>query len=358
MKYRQVELQARKTYTSDTTEIIDINLADPISNLIIAVENTNSSATMTAHPLASVLQIDLVDGSDVLFSLDGYEAEALDWYNNGGQFRSNYNYFLNGGTSMRLIGINFGRKLWDELYAFDPKMFTNPQLKIQLDIDAGGMSCATMYLTVWANVFDEKVPSLQGFLTAKEVKQYTMASATHEYTDLPLDHTYRSLFFRPFLLGTEPNQAVTLIKLSEDQDKRVPFEIEGQEITRNLMEMYGPVEEHYYFATGTSTKYIYCAPTTRVVATGAVWAAAAADAQPAFYNGDGGRLDTITDTAGSNYQVFARGWVPHCVYQIPFGDQMDPDDWYDVRGLGSLRLDITGAAAAQGFIFLQQLRPY
>jgi hypothetical protein len=358
MNYRTVTLHAQESFSADTTKVIDINLADPISQLVIGLDVTNGSATMTAHPVACLTKIELVDGSEVIYSLDGYEAEALDWYNNGGKFRSNWNAALNGNSMTRIIGIHFGRYLFDPVFALDPGRFNNLQLKISLDIDAGGGSASANKVTVWANVFDERIPDLQGYLMSKEIKEYTIASSTHEYTDLPTDYPYRGIYFRPFVAGTEPNQTVSNFKISEDQDKRIPIDHGVQDIERLLLQKYGPVEEHYYFAGGTSTKYLYVAPTTRVVATANRWAATAADAQIAVYNGDGGKLNIICDTAGTNMNVFVRGFVPHCVYQLPTGMQDDPNDWWDVRGINSLRADITGASTATGYLFIQQLRTY
>ena len=265
---------------------------------------------------------------------------------------------MNGNDIQRFIGINFGRYLWDKEYAFDPARFSNPQLRIGLDINAGGNTGTHNKIACYASLFEERPGLLKGFLMAKEIKQYTMASATHDYTDLPLDHRYRGLYFRPFLLGTEPCQAVTNIKLSEDQDKRIPFDLPGADIFRILQADLPICEEMYYFTLGAANKYIYCAPSSRVTGFSQAWGEAVADHRGAIYDGDGGRLKTIAYAAPWNAQVLIKGYVPHAVYQIPFGDKMDPSDWYDVGMLGSLKLDITGAAAAKGFIFLQQERLY
>jgi len=358
MRYRTVKIHSRETFTSDTTKIIDINVKDVISNLVVKVEGTHTGAVMQLHPVSVITDLQVVDGSDVLFSLDGYEAEALDWYNRGGKFRSNYNYACTAGTWTRFIGINFGRYKFDPEYAFDPKIFTNPQLKISLDIDAWSSTGSTVYVTVYANVFDEMVPAPRGFLMAKELKQWTMASSTHEYTDLPTDYPYRALYMRAYLAGTEPNASLSNFKLSEDQDKRIPIDLGAHEMNSNVMDGYPPVEEEWYYSLNTSNRYLYCAPTTRVKAVGAVWATSGVAQDAAFYNGDGGRLNTIAAANPSNTQIFIKGGVVHCTYEISFGDKMNPDDWYDVRPIGSLIADVTGGAAAQGFLFLQQARPY
>ncbi|KKK87426.1 hypothetical protein LCGC14_2753360 [marine sediment metagenome] len=358
MKYRQAVIQDTVTLTDNKTDTYDINIQDPISSIILGFEFSKTATIPQLHPMASITKIEIVDGSDVLFSLDGYEAEALDWYNNGGKLRSNYDMYLSTNGPSRFVGINFGRYLWDPEYAFDPKMFTNPQLRITLDIDAWAASGNYIYLTAWANLFDEAPVSLKGFLMSKEIKQYTMASTVHEYTDLPTDHPYEGIYFRPYLLGTEPNAAVSNIKISEDQDKKIPFDLGGQDIVRTLLAEYPEIAETAFVDITVATKYFYCMATTRVTAVGAPWKALAVDGGDTFYNGDGGRLDMIAKATSGNCQIHVRGFVPHCVYKLPCGIHNDPSTYWDVRNIGSLRADITGGAAAQGFIFLQQLRPY
>jgi len=358
MNYRVYKFHARKQYAADTTEVIDLKMVDPITSIMLMFEMYKSGVVQTAHPLAAVTKIELVDGSDVLFSLDGFQAEALDWYDRGGRFRSNYNYANTGGTVTRCVGINFGRYPFDPDWAFDPKKFTNPQLRISLDIDGWAATGTYVYITGYANLFDQKIVSPRGFFMSKEVKKWTMASATHEYTDLPLDYPYRGIYFRPYLLGTEPNQCVTNFKLSEDQDKKIPYDLDADAILRSIVDAYPPVEEAWWFSLDTSNRYLYITPTTRVTAVGEVWAEAAVAQDPAFYDGDGGQLKTIAAANPSNTQIHVKGWVPHCVYEIPCGRKDDPNDFYNVRALGSLRADITGAAAATGYLFLQQAREY
>ena len=358
MKYRNYKFHSRETFSADTTKVIDINLQDPISSIVLGFEFAKTTGIPRLHAMSSIKKIELVDGSDVLFSLDGYEAEALDWYNNGGQLRSNYNSLLHDQGPSRYVGISFGRYLWDPEYALDPKMFTNPQLRITLDIDAWAASATYVYITAWANLFDEAPVSLKGFFMSKEIKQYTMANNTHEYTDLPTDHSYEGIYFRPYLIGTEPNQALANIKISEDQDKKIPFDLGPSDILRTLLADYPEVVETAFVDVKTSVQYFYCLPTTRVIGISQPWKTTGLDCGNVCYNGDGGRLNMISASTSGNSQLIVRGYVPHCVYKLPCGLHNEPDSYYDVRGIGSLRADITGAAAAQGHLFLQQLRPY
>ena len=91
MNYRTVELLSKQAFTTDQTKVIDINIAAPISSLVLQTQGTNGSATMTAAYVKCVTKVEIVDGSDVIFSLDGYQLEALDWYSQKGKFRSSYN---------------------------------------------------------------------------------------------------------------------------------------------------------------------------------------------------------------------------------------------------------------------------
>jgi hypothetical protein len=353
------QIFAEKQYDSDATEIIDINLSDPISQLVFQFQIFNSlAANMTLHYLACIPKIELVDGSEVLFSLSGLEADALDWYNNKG-FRANYNYGNCPGWLTRYVGINFGRYLWDKNLAFDPTKFKNPQLKVSFDINGGGATATYNKMAINALCFDEESISPFGFLMSKEIKNYTPGGTGHEYTDMPTDYPYRKLLVKCQTAGTEPNQLISNIKLSEEQDKRIPYDHDIMSILGAIMSQYPRVEETYWMQFDTSDRIFMITPTTRVTAFGTVWAMAAAHSVPAMYDGDGGQLDTIADANPSNMMVRVEGWLPHGVIAIPFGDQNDPDEWYDTRILKSLRADITSVAAAGGIqLFLEQLRNY
>lgn len=360
MNYRLSTLFARKSYSSDATEVIDINVSDPISQLIIELSTLNVGDVATAHAIACLKKVELVDGSDVLFSLSGYEAEAVDIYHNK-VIRSNWNAYLTTLGVQRFLGINFGRKLWDPLLAFDPKKFTNPQLKITLDIDAGGNAPSANYLQVWAALFDEKVISPMGFLMHKEVKDYPMGVSTHEYTDLPVDYPYRKLFIRQMTPGTEPCQHIDNIKLSEDQDKRIIFDHGPADLFRTIAAMNPQLVEQIMFAGTAAGVNVFTTVSERATATFAKWAAAVGTLPYASYGSAGGRMVVYSGSSENSVAIVA-GWIPHGVYEIPFGDQDDPEDWFDASALRALKLDIKAGSGALSTdsvqVFLQQLRKY
>lgn len=359
MNGRLVTIESLTTRGNDITRIIPLDIVDPISALIIDLEVSNTAAahSMTLHPTACMTRVEVVDGSDVIMSLTGLELEALDWYEHK-TFRSNYNFAVTGGFVQRFIGYQFGRYLWDRLYALDPKQFHNPQLKITLDVDLGGKGSTSCKLGVWAAVFDKKPISPVGFFMTKEIQVVTMAGSGHDYIHMPLDYPYRQLLIQSQKAGTEPNQLISNLKLSEDVDKRIPFNHGTEDILRMLMATHPPVRESYWFSFDVTARQLMVAPTTRVSAWADIWATVAAASHPALYDGDGGQLDCICDANAKTMMVQAQGWLPHAVWSIPFGDQNDPEDWYDVADVHSLILDVNAAAAETHKVFAQQVRRY
>ncbi|GAG28142.1 unnamed protein product [marine sediment metagenome] len=185
-----------------------------------------------------------------------------------------------------------------------------------------------------------------------------MEAGVHIYTDLPTDEIIRGLYLRTYLEAVEANQCVSNLKISEDQDKRIPFDDDPFALYSTILRGLPKVKEAYFIATAAVNRYFYISATSGVTAMGARWEADANNYGTAFYDGDGGKLKTICSTAGQNTQVHVEGYIPHAVFKIPFGDPKNPADWYDVRNLGSLVADVTGGAGAQGYLFLQTVRLY
>lgn len=363
MNYRLATILARESHSTDTTKVIDLNLADPVSQIQIVAEITNYSVAgaPVAHPAKCVTKIELVDGSDVLFSLTGQEAQAADWYHRK-QEAQNIICNLASLNSEMVFNINFGRFLYDPLFAFNPKKFTNPQLKITLDINGGGQNATAVILTVLAHIFDGKVVEPTGFFMHKEIKDYALAASTHEYTDLPTDYPYRKLFVRGQKYGTGPEYIFNTIKLSEDNDRKIPLYHTGWEILRAMVGQTKPYREYIIADGGGAGFAFYCTPCYWPGLSISHWESSAISTHATIWQGDGGRGYVYLSAVGGNYSILVEGWCPHGVIEIPFGLQDTPEDWYDVSKLGSLRLDILSASGMSSSesaqIFMQQLRKY
>lgn len=362
MNYRMTEIWPEHSYTTDQTVIIDLNLMNPVSQIIVDADCYNGSETaITGHPVKGITKIELVDGSDVLYSLSGVEGHAVDFYHNKRERQAWFHYMGSNYTDYA-IGLNFGRFLWDPLYALDPSKFRNLQLKITLDIDGGGGTPTTIRLRVTANVFDEKSVTPAGFLMHKEMKSYTLEDSAHEYSDLPTDYPYRKLFVRAQRYGTEANQQLESIKITEDNDRKVVINQKVARVMRNLIALTPAYKEGILLKGATTTRNFYCTPTATVYGVGGRWATAVAAGAVQFNDGDGGRFAAIVGTAGGYVHYQIHGWLPHGVFEFPFGIQNDPEDWYDVSKIGSLIIDVEAASSVGSSqtcqVLLQQARKY
>lgn len=362
MNYRLATIQSRMAISADGTTVIDVDVKDPISQLVITYETVNGGqAYGDGHPAGCVTNIELVDGSDVLFSLSGKEAQAADFYHNKME-PANIVLYTNGMNSESIININFGRYLFDPVIGFDPTKFDNPQLKVTIDLNGGGSLSTSGYLTVLAHMFDEKAPTLTGFFMHKEIKSFTLANASHEYTDLPTDHPFRKLFVRAQRYGTGPEYQIDTMKLSEETDKRILFNHTMFQLLRVMASQTRPYREWIIGPGSSSAQFFYCTPCYWPGFAAAGWRASIGGGDKNIYVGDGGRFQYVQTASGPNWQALCEGWAPHGVLEIPFGLQGEIEDWYNVSGLGNLKLDVKGGSSVGSSqtceIFLQQYRPY
>ena len=362
MNYRLATILARTDVVSDYTEDIDIDVKDPISQLIVRYDclNTNQAAA-DGYPSECVTKIELIDGSDVLFSLSGVEAQAVDFYHNKRE-PSNTVRYINGNYSYMIFNLNFGRYLYDPELALDPARFSNLKLRVSMTRGLGGSLSVAGRLAVHAILFDQKVISPVGFFMHKEIKNYTLGDASHEYTDLPTDHPYRKLFIRAQYDNQDMSDQIANIKLSEDVDKVVPVNQSMESLIGVLCSQTSPYRESIIGQGSGGAQPFYCIPAYRLGLTGCFWRNTDfASRSPEFFHGAGGYFTEFQEVAGANWTCACVGWLPHAVIEIPFGLQGDIADWYDVSGVGNLKLDITSGATPNAGgcqIMLQQLRRY
>lgn len=360
MNYRYAKVLAEKALSTTGTETIDLNILDPISRLEIGWHPTLNDNAMLAALAVGISKIELVDGSDVLHSLNGRENQALCIYDRRVP-TMNHGELIAGADLYATFGIDFGRYLWDPELAFDPKQFRNPQLKITHDSTLLSANTSTHLLEVFAHCFDEKAISPVGFLMSKEHKSYTLgAAAAYEYTDMPTDHPIRQMLIRAYLTQQSPKNIMDTIKLSEDNDKRIPIDCGLEAYIRRMKGQWEQVEEVAVdYAQPAGLQYKYVTPTDHMTSMAGFGIGAAPSTYlEAFILGG---YVQWKNTGGLMTLGQVVGYLPHHCIQFPFGKQDDLDDWYDVTKVGSLRLALLSKAAGSGGtvgIILQQLRRY
>ncbi len=356
MKYRIASILAYEAANSAATKVIDLNVRKPISRITIKFKGTNNGSVPTAHPAKMISKIEIVDGSNVLFSLSGIQCQALNFYETG-RMPTTVMEFRNDVMAIALYEINFGRFLWDRILAFDPSKFNNPQLKITHNKALGGSAPDAGALEVWAHIWDTQDAQPTGFLMSKEQFNYTLVASAIESIDLATDKPYRSLMIQSLTGGKQPWENYNKIKLTENNDAAVIINEQSTSSLIDMLKRYPNIVEYVHALDLDTSPTHYCTPTyeTGIVGVGM-----------ATFNGSlriaqsyGG---TFTPTGDANEHVafMITGKSPHGAMLLPFGKQDDIDDWYDVAGLGSLQLKITAGSGASGTcqIISQQVRNY
>lgn len=359
MNHRIIELLANKTGLGAETTIIDLDMLDPISEIQIRVASTNGAqANTTEHPVLCLAKIEIIDGSDVLYSQDGPEAQALDIYRTGLHPRGGWFNYLTLLNSFIVVGLGFGRYLWDEELALDPSKFSNPQLRITLDKTKGGMNTSANELKVEALVFDEKAISPVGFLMTKEFKKWVPSADGYEYTELPRDYPYRKLLIQNRTTTVDPRLTIDNIKLASDHDKKVICNHSFEEVLNGIGRENAYIEESVPVSGHNAQRIYHITSTMQGVMSGTPWGGIAAGHSIACDVAGGGECKVICEVA-ENVFLKVAGWAPHGAVQIPFGKQNVIDDWFNVGGVGSLLLE-TKEASASGFtkVCIEQFRNY
>ena len=358
MKMRLAKILDAKTYTADVTEVINLYLTEPISALHIEARSLNSSNTPAGHPAALIKKCEILDGSNVLHSLNGYEMQARQFYTFG-KSPENVVNFQNDVYCTADFVIPFGRKLGDPLYALDPVRFKQLQLRIQIDIGAAGSTCDAAILDIDAYVFDEFAINPVGFIAAKEYYRYSLVSSAIEDIDLPRDRLLKSIMVQSLYTGKYPYEQYNKIKITEDNDRRVPYDIGVSRYMKFLASQFGKCEEHLSFTVDTSGIAAYVMPAYEVFAEGI------GQGGTALYftqtAGNGGTV-TLKGNAGGLFQGLVKGCAPHGAIILPFGDPHNPEEWYDLARVGSLRAKVTAGssvgASSECAIVTEQVEPY
>jgi len=349
-----IELQKSRTETANTTRTIDLDIATPISRIVIRMKGTNSSSTPAGHPAKMISKIELIDGSDVIYSLSGIQAGAVNFQENS-ELPFYCCEYENAIEVCATAQLNFGRQLWDRELALDPKKFTNLQLKVTNAVASGGSSAATPTLAIFAYVFEDSPPSPRGFLMTKELKSYTTVANQHEYTELPKDYPFRFVILQSYTTNIPPNTAFGNLKFTIDTDRKILLnDISMTEYLKAHVPM-DKVEEEFA-GLGTGSEVIYYQASTYDNYGIAVGRSATQTIM--YVTQPAGQTLAVDNDASESFACKLVGYCAFGAMNLIQADKMDPSSWLDPSGTMSVKLDVTGGGASTAYIITQQARTY
>lgn len=326
MNYRVAELLAAEDLGGAGTKTINIDLANVLSELFILFKATNGANGCSDVPAANITKVEMVDGSDVLCSISGKEAQAL-WYYDHGIFPYNVLNSLNAEMNICTIPVAFGRYFLDKEYGFDPTKFANPQLKITWDEDVANTSTTVNDCRVFAHIFDELKPAPTAFMMPKEFYSYTPSASAHEYVTMPGDYPIRQMLVRAYKSGSDLRNIADEFKIYEEEGAHVWFEGSMTDWQKMVIGLYPGFSEPWEFYADTDNETVYL-DQSYDVRMGAVAMETDKVLSHASDEAEGHTQTLRAETTAGSQNGVAFGYLPHHTIPILLQDFQDPSDWF------------------------------
>lgn len=368
MRNRSVYLVEDEVLDASGTRIFNLDFSNPLLALFITVEGKKYDNSDTRNPIIAreVSKIEVVDGSDVLFSMNMEEAMAMQLYSGGKQPFMSYSNNSISGRCRATAKLAFGRDDSDQEWMLDCKRFINPQLKVTYAFTEGAGYWTDNYqkLTVHALVCENPIREAMGFLMGKQIYTWAKATSGDETIDMPRDYPYRLLLIRVKDSGTPTYAEISKIKLSCDIDRFVPINITTQDLFFENAVRYGLlIQQMETIGDGSDEDIVaHCPFANNWGACIESWNLGEGAVIKRPYSG----YCTVAkdkDTALSASQraiVTHRGYEYHWCEPLPFGNLRDAEEFFDPTPFQTVRLILTQGQtdACSSAVVLQQVRPY
>ena len=373
-KFRDVYIEKEKTLADSGTLVTELAVVDPISELHIRFKAKDGATSNKNNPVVrNISKIELVDGSNVIYSLNGFMAQSMSYY----QRRQMPSMQRQGGPSENQedhFVIRFGRWLWDPVFALVPAKFRNLQLKITWDLgtfrDVGADSFLTgsAQLTIIARVMEALETEPTHFMMAKSHYSWTTAASGDERIALPTDHPYALMLFRAWETEVKLYSTISNLKLSLDQDKDIPFDLDSWDFLKFMENEYGlfTLEQHVYATTEENVQtWMGVGETVVALPESDPSDPTAFRAHIHGYGIDSGHVNILSD--GSDHaadsagiiQLITRGQALNHCFAYPFGTLTDPATYLQAPEFGDIKAVITqGNAGAAANLALLQAKAY
>lgn len=355
MRMRHHYILNRQSLSDAGERTEDIRIQDPITELLIHFRMKNGTTNNRSNTVAeNVSAIEVIDGSKVLFSLDGPELLALtaDYY---GFLPFQHLSEIPGAVQGLNVVIPFGRYQGDPVYGFNARAFINPQVRLVWDHSTIRDSTTDSFeddgvsVSVMAKVMEEG-PSFSRMLRTTQFKAWTTADGTLDYTNLPRDYPLRLMIIRAEVAAYGMEQLFETIRLNCDAGKFIPFDLRWIDYMQELMNRKPAYHYKHNWNLSNGDTGITILKQEEGVALGF-----SQGARTGYYNNYGigeaavGLRNEITElaiTADENVFASITGWCPYRCVVHHFGDPQDPATWFPAPDYGSMRLELTGETVA------------
>ena len=368
MLFRDYTLdKARPSVADAYTYIRDIDIKDPITELLIKVLAKNGENGNDENPIARVVtKIELTDGGTSLWTMDGEQC-LVAARGTRGNLPPEYRSEWDNTYPFQIFPLHFGRWYGDTEYAFDPSRFKNPQVKVTVNLanvravsEDSAFRTGTSRIDIVARIM-EGAPAPSKMFVVKEIAEWTGAATGTKRVELPVDWPYRLLIVRSFLTNSKPGTNIINLKMSCDADKFVPFDLPWDDVLRqeySQYEMVHRVQELLVLGAelkdihiGNCHEVVICPNNTESFMAASIWNECSAWCQG--YNAIGSALDV---DKGAN--LYSKGYQAEHAFLIPLGNKDIPESWFPTADYGDIELLLQERALAENSVALQQVMPY
>jgi len=356
---REIVMVENEAVADSGTYILDLDITDPLTRLEVGFYVTNGASVIKETPPASVVsKIEVVDGGMVLYSLTGQEALAAGAYDLK-VYPSRFLTELANNPQLDNMVIAFGRYMGDREYAFDPRKFRNPQLRVTW-AKASGHLTGGCKLRVSGTLL-EGIAAPTACLLWKEIESFTSTASGEHVTELPTDWPYDKLMVRAYISTANMINIITRLKLDCDSGKYVPFDFTTEYFMYRQRAYVNDLETEmqcvrddgercqHWMGNGAYVGGNNCGGSTIV---GVV--CSGMDAINAVLKTDAGAAASAVP-----FMMHPRGHAFESTYMWPFGRSEVADDWFSASTFGSIKLRLTqGLASGAVGVAVRQARPY
>ena len=380
------KLRLREDYILDGHALPDagshpepINIVDPIMDLYFKFACTNGSESNIRNYIFDILnEIEVIDGSDVLFSLKPREILAMNAYH----YKESMHWGINelpNAVQECVFKIPFGLDRYDPTIAFDPTKFKNPQIRFSWDLsNRRAKSPTTAFVTdtlavdIVATIAEKFPVRPAGFLMHKHIQEWTTVGGGNVHrVEMPVDYAHRTVFlglrdwYVDHTMAKCPWVLLPDAKYNVDQNKYIPFDWHTDDWMLWLKEFYGLWHQGMKFIpsglpdANTTWRHLFL-PANKSMAflsktAAIVWWWSQVTGCKIYISGATGTTDQV--------QVKIDGALPFNTWAYPFGDPGDMEEWLQVGDIGKIYFEITEGALAEdkderARVCLTQYRPY
>ena len=376
MRLRKTYIVEDETTTTSGIKIYNLDFTQPVRAIIIGFYGKRYDNTDTNEPLLldDIDKIEIVDGSDVIYSTSGTEAGAVQLYHT--EKRPFLAMTLNKfSTNRNQIKILFGRDESDSEFGLDLTKFTNPQLKITHSYTEGstGQWASGVQTVTVAALVAEGAPAPRGFFMTKEIYNWTKGTSGDETIDMPRDYPYRFIVMQATDCATPVYAEFSNVKISCNFDEFVPINETTEDLAWDNVNRYGMIflqSESIGDGSDTDIKAY-----NEMAWNWGCWPQSWNTGQNCIvrrpYSGyttlgrhtcpDSSGADFTTTYLESSQRVICThyGWELFDTEVVLFGNKDVEADWFDPKPWKSVRLILTQAQTeVASAIVLQQVRLY